>query len=189
MTSPDTSTTGLLGDDRDAVVDAPSPGGVVGALGRVGTGLWLLLLTAIVVVGVVFGLQLRSAQADDDGRQSAVQAARQEALNLTSVDGTENEQDLQRVLEGASGAFRQQFESSSKSLAKLLTDNQVTAVGKVLDAGLSRYDGRSASVVVMVDSEVTNKDIPAGQTRTYRMQFELERIGSRWLTSDLTIVS
>ncbi|MCU1693275.1 MAG: hypothetical protein JWM64_2366 [Frankiales bacterium] len=178
-----------LSDDRDAVVDAPSPGGLVGALGRVGTGVWLLLVLALVVVGVVYGLQLRSAHATESRRADALQAAKQEALNLTSVDGTGIEQDLQRVLEGASGQFREEFEGQSKSLAGVLKDNKVTAEGKVLDAGLSRFDDRSATAVVIIDSDVSNKAIPKGQTRTYRMQLELERVGDRWLTSSLQFVS
>lgn len=175
MTSPDTAAT---------------PAGLRAVLGgTVGLALWSLLVVALVVASIASGLRLRAQDQRADARRDAVQAARQEALNLTSVDGTDIEQDLDRVLEGASGTFRQEFEAQSQRLSAVLKENQVKAKGEVLDAGLSRFDGDTATALVVIDSIVSNKDIPDGQTRTYRMQLELERVGDRWLTSTLEFVS
>lgn len=179
-----------LTDDTSAAVDAATRTGLQAVLGGpVGTAVWALVVVALLVAAVVLGLQLRAAEQRADLRADAVQAARQEALNLTSVDGTDIEGDLQRVLEGASGTFRQEFEAQSRTLTEVLKDNQVKAEGKVLDAGLARFSEDAATALVVIDSVVSNRSIPDGQTRTYRMQLELERVGDRWLTSSLEFVS
>ena len=167
-----------------------APGRLRTALGgTVGLTLWSLLVLALLVAAVVAGLRLRAADQRADLRADALQAARQEALNLTSVDGTDIEADLERVLEGASGTFREEFEAQSRTLRSVLEENEVRAEGNVLDAGLSRFSEDAATALVIIDSVVRNKGDPDGQTRTYRMQLELERVGDRWLTSSLEFVS
>ncbi|MCW2608145.1 MAG: hypothetical protein JWO60_2838 [Frankiales bacterium] len=179
-----------LSDDRSADPAPPTRTGLRAVLGgTLGLALWSLLVLALLVTAAVFGLQWFRAEQRADVRADALQAARQEALNLTSVDGTDVKADLDRVLEGASGQFRQEFEAQAARLSTVLEENQVRAEGNVLDAGLTRADGDSATALVVIDSVVRNKAIPDGQTRTYRMQLELERVGSRWLTNRLEFVS
>ncbi|MCW2777705.1 MAG: hypothetical protein JWN17_1430 [Frankiales bacterium] len=170
---------------------ATAPGGGLRAAlgGTVGASLWVLLVLALIVASVVLGLRLRTAERASDARAAALQAARQEAVNLTSVDGKDIQGDLKSVLAGASGQFRQDFQAQSSRLSSVLEDNQVTAEGKVLDAGLSRFDGDTATAVVVVDTQVANKAIPKGQVRHYRMQLDLERTGDRWLTNTLQFVN
>ncbi len=152
------------------------------------TALWLVLVVALVAAAVFFGLKARSAEQRESSRDAALQAARQEALNLTSVDGTDLDADLQRVLQGASGQFRTEFAAQAERLKQLLTENEVRAEGRVLDAGIVRYDDDSATALVVVDSLVKNKSAPDGQNRNYRMQLVLDHVGDRWLTSSLQFV-
>lgn len=146
--------------------------------------LGLLLLAALVALG----LQLRSYDRVDDQRAAAVRAAQQSALNLTSIDDEDFAADVQRVLDGATGAFRTDFEARSKELAQVLAQNEVASEGKVIDAGLVRFDDRNATALVVVDSNVKNTAAPDGRVNTYRMRLTLERQGDRWLTSMLEFV-
>jgi len=148
-------------------------------------GVILALLAAGAIIGAV---KLRDAERRDDARDAALGAARQEALNLTSIDGRDIDTDLSRVLNGATGAFAKDFSQRSKDLKTVLAENQVVAEGRVLDAALVRGDLDTATVLVVVDSNVKNKAAPAGRDNTYRMQLDLERHGSRWLTSALQFV-
>jgi Mce-associated membrane protein len=145
----------------------------------------LVLLAATALVGAV---QLRTASQRDDARAAALGAARQEALNLTSIDGRDIDGDLKRVLAGATGSFATDFAQRSTQLKSVLTDNAVVAEGRVLDAALVRGDLDTATALVVVDSTVKNKAAPAGRANTYRMQLDLERHGGRWLTSALQFV-
>lgn len=148
------------------------------------SALGLLLMAALVALG----LQLRAYEQVDDGRDAAVRAAQQSALNLTSIDNDDFKADVQRVLDGATGAFKTDFEARSKELAQVLSQNQVASEGKVIDAGLVRYDDLNATALVVVDSNVKNVAVPEGRVNTYRMRLTLERQGDRWLTSMLEFV-
>jgi Mce-associated membrane protein len=145
----------------------------------------LVLLAAAALVGAV---KLRDARERDDARAAALAAARQEALNLTSIDGQDITNDLKRVQSGATGAFAKDFATRAEQLKSVLTENAVVAEGRVLDAALVRGDLDTATALVVVDSMVKNKAAPAGRANTYRMQLDLERHGSRWLTSSLQFV-
>ena len=146
--------------------------------------LGLLLMAALVALA----LQLRSYEQVDDDRAAAVQAAQQSALNLTSIDNEDFKADVQRVLDGATGSFKTDFEARSKELAQVLAQNQVASEGKVIDAGLVRYDDLNATALVVVDSNVKNVAVPEGRVNTYRMRLTLERRGDQWLTSMLEFV-
>ncbi len=149
----------------------------------------LSVLLVLLGAAALFGaLKLRDYTQRDDARAAALVAARQEALNLTSIDGREIDADLARVLDGATGGFKTDFAQRSKDLKTVLTENQVVAEGKVLEAALVRSDTETATALVVVDSNVKNKAAPDGRSNTYRMQLDLERHGNRWLTSALQFV-
>jgi Mce-associated membrane protein len=145
----------------------------------------LALLAALAVLGAV---KLRDVPKRDDARAAALAAARQEALNLTSIDGKDIDADLKRVQDGATGGFAKDFATRAKDLKSVLTANAVVAEGRVIDAALVRGDLDTATVLVVVDSTVKNTSVPAGRANTYRMQLDLERHGGRWLTSALQFV-
>ena len=161
---------------------------------RASTGMTVLIVILIVLLvalaaGALLGaVRLRDASQRTDARAAAVAAARQEALNLTSIDGQDIEADLKRVQDGATGGFAKDFAARAKDLKSVLSENAVIAEGHVIDAALVRGDLDTATVLVVVDSTVKNKSVPAGRENTYRMQLDLERHGSRWLTSALQFV-
>jgi Mce-associated membrane protein len=149
----------------------------------------LVVLLVLLAGGALLGaVKLRDAAKRDDARAAAVSAARQEALNLTSIDGKDIDADLKRVQDGATGGFAKDFAARAKDLKTVLAENAVLAEGHVIDAALVRGDLDTATVLVVVDSTVKNKGVPSGRQNTYRMQLDLERHGSRWLTSALQFV-
>lgn len=178
--------------ETDASSDQATVAPVDAAPGRRRTRLGLYALAALMllllVAAVVLGLRLREAALDEDARQAALTAARQSALNLTSIDRDEFDEDVERVLEGATGEFRQDFQARAGDLEKLLEENEVSAEGNVLAAGIVRSDRKTATALVVVDSAVRNTATPEGRTNSYRMRLELERVGDRWLTSTLEFV-
>lgn len=147
-----------------------------------------VLCVLLAVAAVVLGLRLRGYAQTEDARGDALRAARQSALNLTTIDVEQFDEAVQRVLEGSTGDFRQEFEDNSGNLEKLLTDNQVNADGSVISAGLVRADRSNATALVVVDSTVRNTAVPEGRLNTYRMQIDVERVDGRWLTSALRFV-
>ncbi|MFE8944600.1 hypothetical protein [Streptomyces sp. NPDC007856] len=140
------------------------------------------------VLCVWLGLKLADQRGTEQRRQEVLAAARQSALNFTSLDYRHYDQDSRTVLESATGDFKKQFAAQTAQLTKLVAQNKSVSEGQVLDAGIVRSDARSARVLVVADSKVTNTAAPEGQARTYRLQLDLVRVGDRWLTSDVTFV-
>jgi Mce-associated membrane protein len=146
------------------------------------------LCVLLAVAAVVFGVRLRDYAEIEQDRAEALQAARQSALNLTSIDTEDFDAAVQRVREGATGDFRQEFEDNSANLEQLLADNEVSAEGQVIEAGLVRADANNATALVVVVSTVRNTATPDGRVNTYRMQVDVERVAGRWLASSLRFV-
>jgi Mce-associated membrane protein len=190
-TSPDVDRQQDLADDA-AGTREPTSKDITPAPARDRTRLALIAGAAALLLllagAIVLGLQLRSAAQDDAVRDDALQAARSSALNLTSIDKDDFEQDVASVLDGATGEFRTDFAARSNDLERLLTENEVVAEGRVLDAGIVRADKTSATALVVVDSTVRNTQTPDGRVNSYRMKLELEKVGDRWLTSVLEFV-
>lgn len=162
---------------------APRPGGRQLAL----LGLALAAVAALVLVAVTLP-RLSEASGREDRRAEILQAARQRAVNFTTLDYRRLDRDLGRVLDGATGKFRTQFEDGTSNLRELVTANQAVSSGEVLEAGIVSDDEDSARVLVVADSTVTNAADPEPQKRHYRLQMDLVLRGGQWLVSDLQFV-
>ncbi len=153
--------------------------------------LGLLALAAVVaVVAAVFLANRLGDVADEEARrQEILQTARQQGVNITTLDYQTVDQDLQRVLELSTGTFRKEFRAGTKDLTDLVVKNKAVSTGEVLEAGIVTADSDSARVLVVADSTVSNGASAQPQVRHYRMQLDMVRRGDRWLTSTLTFVS
>jgi len=149
------------------------------------------LVVATVLTAVVagwLGFALHDRHETEQRRQDILAAARQSALNFTSLDYRHYDRDSANVLKGATGDFKKQFTAQTAQLTKLVAENKSVSEGQVLDAGIVRSDDRSGRVLVVADSKVTNTAAPQGEARTYRLQLDLVYRGGRWLTSDVEFV-
>ncbi|WUO24592.1 hypothetical protein OHT76_34080 [Streptomyces sp. NBC_00287] len=132
--------------------------------------------------------RLHDQREADQRRQDIQAAARQSALNFTSLDYRRYDRDSANVLKGATGDFKKEFAAQTEQLTDLVDRNRSVSEGQVLEAGIVRSDERSARVLVVADSKVTNTAVPQGEARTYRLQLDLVHEGGRWLTSDVEFV-
>ncbi|MFD4720892.1 DUF4573 domain-containing protein [Streptomyces sp. NPDC058423] len=158
---------------------------------RHGRAVAALLASATVVTTALslwLGFRVHEQHADEQRRQDILAAARRSALNFTSLDYRHYERDSANVLKGAAGEFKEQFAAQTAELTKLVAANKSVSEGQVLEAGIARSDGRTARVLVVADSKVTNSAAPEGQSRTYRLQLDLVLEGGRWLTSNVEFV-
>ncbi|WP_241010651.1 Mce protein [Mycobacterium camsae] len=151
------------------------------------------LVVGAVVVAALAGLtgwlgyrayQEREAQAQ---RDLFVQTARQGAVNLTTISYTEIDTDVQRILDLATGTFRDDFEHRSKPFMELVKVAQSVSEGTVTDAGLESQHGDSAQVLVAV----AVKSRTAGgeeAPREWRMKIEVKAIGDDAKMSNVVFV-
>ncbi|WP_406275591.1 hypothetical protein OHT93_30245 [Streptomyces sp. NBC_00191] len=161
------------------------------ASARQGRATAAALVVATVVTTALSGwlcVQVYEQRAEAQRHQEILAAARQSALNFTSLDYRHYAQDSENVLKGATGDFKEQFSGQTTELTKLVAANKSISQGQVLEAGITRSDERTARVLVVADSKVTNTAAPGGQARTYRLQLDLVLEHGRWLTSDVEFV-
>ena len=144
------------------------------------------VLTTALTIWLSFGLY--NQREAEQRRQDILAAARQSALNFTSLDYRHYDRDSANVLESATGDFKKQFAAQTGELTQLVAQNKSVSEGQVLEAGIIRFDENSARVLVVADSKVTNTAAPKGEARTYRLQLDLVHRDGRWLTSDVEFV-
>ncbi|MGW0042805.1 hypothetical protein [Rhodococcus sp. NPDC003348] len=133
--------------------------------------------------------QYRAGAAEETSRQQALEAARQTAMNLATIDHEHARQDVDRVLAGATGDFRDQFADSADSLVSVVEDTRVTTVGERADAAVESWDGDHGTVLVQVSSTVTNLSAAQPQSRVWRLRMTMDRVGDGYRTATLEYVA
>ncbi|BDB41726.1 MULTISPECIES: Mce protein [Mycobacterium] len=120
-------------------------------------------------------------------RQLFIQTARQGAVNLTTLNYTEIDADVQRILDSATGAFRDDFEHRAKPFIELVKAAQSKSEGTVTEAGLESQQGDSARVMVAV---AVKSRTAAGEEapREWRMRIEVQAVGNDVKMSNVVFV-
>lgn len=147
----------------------------------------VVLVVALAAVGLL-GARVLDARSDDARRDAVVGQARQIAVNFTTLDYRTFDEDVQLVLDGSTGSFRDQFAAGVDQTRDVVTSNEAVSGGTVSEAALVSADDDSARVLLVVDTEVTNTATPTPTPRHYRVQLDLTRVSDTWLASDLQFV-
>ena len=156
--------------------------------------IWLIGVLSVVLAGLVAAIVLVAGSlGSSDEELTAAQhevadAARAEALAVLTVAHRTMDVVVGRVLDGATGEFRDQYASQSERLTKEATRTRATSAGEVVALGVSDLGEDSATVLVAANSTVTNTGTDQPQVRYYRLELGLVRKGDRWLTSSLRFV-
>lgn len=147
------------------------------------------LLAALIAVLVWLFLQVHSYDDRNSARTAALTAARIEATNLMTISYRTANRDLDRIINGATGQFRTQFETQKKQFPDVLAKAKSVAVGQIITSGLVSLRGSTAHVVIAIDQTVSNAQTTAAhqseQLKHYRIVMTLKHIRGRWLASDV----
>ncbi|MDR3664136.1 MAG: mammalian cell entry protein [Mycobacterium sp.] len=154
----------------------------------------LLVVVGLVLVAAVGGLVgwlgFRSHQAQQDQAQDNlyVQTARQAAVNLTTINYTEADADIKRILDSATGAFRDDFQQRSQPFVEVVKQARSKSEGTVTEAGLESASGDQAQVLLAVSVKTSLSAAPAGQPRNWRMRISVEKVGDGAKISNVQFV-
>jgi Mce-associated membrane protein len=150
----------------------------------------VVAFAGVLAIAVLFGHRWYGDRALDNAHQQALAAARQESVNFVSISVSSVDRDLQRVVAGATGDFKDEFVRGQDDVRKAVVENNVQSTGTVLRSGLVSGDRRSAVALVAVDATVKNVKAPEGRTSHYRIQVDLTRDtkSGAWLVSRLQFV-
>jgi Mce-associated membrane protein len=176
------------GPDGDGTAQAPDEPALLRGRGLAGLVALAAVVLLLLAVAITAGVMWNSGRTTDSGRENALSAARQTAVNLTTIDFTHAEADVQRVVDGATGDFGGLFTQNLDSYVGVVKEGQVVTTGQVTEAGIEKYDGKTASAVVAVKTTVTNQTVPDGEQRFYRLVEQMENHDGHWLVSRVEFV-
>jgi Mce-associated membrane protein len=117
-----------------------------------------------------------------------IAAARQGTVNLTSLDFNRAKEDVQRVLDSATGEFRDDFQKRADDFASVVKDSKAVTEGSVAAAAVESMNNDSAVVLVLANERVTNIAGAKDQPRTFRFRVSVVHDGDQLKISKVEFV-
>jgi Mce-associated membrane protein len=178
--------------DREPDDDQPDE-----AADRRPPGRWRRRVIAVLVGAVVVAalglsgyLGWRVKQLDDTAAagRAALEAARNYAVILTTLDAKDIDKNYQQALDGATGEFKNDYSQGSAQLRQILIDNSAAGKGMVIDSGIKSATKTNVEVLLFLDQSVTNAVNPSPRIDRNRVQMTMELVDHRWLASKVEII-
>ncbi len=145
----------------------------------------LVVVVALAVLLCCWGFRVQRARHAQDQRGHFLQAARQCALNLTTIDWRNAEADVRRILDGATGEFYNDFAQRSQPFVEVLRHAKASTVGTITEAGLQTQTADTAQALVAVSVQTSNAGEADPVPRAWRMRITVQRVGDRVKVSDV----
>ncbi|OBH08853.1 hypothetical protein [Mycobacterium sp. E1747] len=148
--------------------------------GRLKPSLTSTLVAITILLGSLvgwFGYNAFQSHQEKTQRDNLVAAARQGAVNLTTINYTQVEADIQRILDSSTGAFHDDFKKRSDPFVNVVKRVQSKSEGTVTAAGLEAWSGNEAQVLVAVSVKTSTAAAPDQQPRSWRMRIKVEKSG------------
>lgn len=164
--------------------------GAVGARRRARNALGVSLAMVVAVAGLTGWLGYRSYQLhhEQSQRNLYLRVARQAALNLTTISYTEAESDVQRIIDSATGTFRDDFTKRSQPFIDVVKQAQSKSQGAITEAALESEDGNSARALLAVTVNTSLAGVAEQQPRAWRMRIAVQKVGEDVKVSNVEFV-
>ncbi|TCN43853.1 Mce-associated membrane protein [Rhodococcus sp. SMB37] len=164
--------------------------------GPVAAPRWARLVTvaaSVLVVGLIAAgawllFERQSAADRNDRREEYLQAARQTVLNLTNIQADTADADVKRLMEGATGDFKAEFEGREGPFVEVVQQAGVTTTGEVLEAGIQNEDGSCTASLVASRAMVSNAEQSEPEPRDFRLRVTVCDEEGRLLASKVEFV-
>lgn len=149
------------------------------------------LIGMVVLAGLVGWLGFRSYEAheSDARRDLFVQAARQSAVNLTTIDYQHIDADVQRILDASTGSFHDNFSQRWRPFVDIVKRDHSRLQGTVNEAGLESQRGDVGQVLVAVTVKSANPAGPQQEPQVWRMRITVQKTGGEGKISNVAFVS
>ncbi|MDT5091406.1 MAG: Mce-associated rane protein [Mycobacterium sp.] len=151
----------------------------------------LLGLAAVVASAALvgwFGFHAHQAHRAQAEQSQLIQAARQGAVNLTTINWQRADADVQRIVDGATGEFYDDFARRSQPFIELVKQTKSVTVGTVTEAGLESQTADTAEVLVAVTVTTSNAGAPQPDPHAWRMRISVQRVGDQAKVSNVEFV-
>ena len=137
----------------------------------------IALVVGLSVLFGWFGQQAYRDRSADRLRQQLLEAGRQGAVNLTTIDYVRAEADVRRVIDSSTGGFRADFKSRSAALIDVVKKAESKSYGTVSEAAVEAVDGKSGQVLVAVTVKTTTRGVTDAQPRYWRIRLTVIKEG------------
>jgi Mce-associated membrane protein len=145
-----------------------------------------LVLTAL--VGWL-GFTAHQSHRAQQQRELFIQAGRQGALNLTTIDWQHADSDVQRIVDSATGTFRDEFSARRQPFIDVVKKAQSKSVGTITEAGLESESGNEAQMMVAVAVKTTALGVVEQPSRAWRIRISVMKVGNEVKISNVRFVS
>lgn len=156
--------------------------------GRAAMMVGLATVVALAGLGGWWGIRSYQSHQAELQRGLLLQAARQGAVNLTTIDYEQAESDVQRVLDSATGNFYDDFSRRSQPFIEVVKAAQAKSVGTVTEAGIEIDGAEETNVLVGVTVKTTNASGADQVPRSWRMRISLTQVDSQPKISNVAFV-
>jgi Mce-associated membrane protein len=147
------------------------------------------IIAALLGLGGWLAFRVHQDQQVAAQRSLYVQVARQTAINLTTINYTEVDADIKRVLDSATGAFHDEFQNRSQPFVEVVKKVQSKTEGTIAEAGLLSATNNQAQVLVAVSVKTSMGAAPADQEpRRWRMRLTVDKTGDSAKVSNVEFV-
>jgi Mce-associated membrane protein len=159
-------------------------------------GRWLarlaVVLAAIAFVAACsatgfFGWQYQHQRDVDNAARSALAAAEQFAVTLTSIDTNAVDANFIQVVDNSTGDFKDMYSQSASQLRQVLIDNKAMSKGTVVDSAVKSATKTEVKVVLFVDQWITNTASPQPRLDRSRVAMTMQLVDGRWLASSVEL--
>jgi len=120
---------------------------------------------AVAALAGWWGYQDYQSRLADARHNLFLHVGRQAAVNLTSINCTEVDADLRRIVDGATGPFRDDFSQRAPAFAKFVKEVQSASQGSVVEAAVESEQSDQAQVLVAVTVKTSTAAAPDQQPR------------------------
>lgn len=148
------------------------------------------LAVVVALTAVVGWLGFRAYQSNQAQAQRSelLQAARQGALNLTTIDWQHAETDVQRITDGATGEFYEDFTRRAQPFIGVIKKFESTSVGTIAEAGLESDSGDAAQALVAVTVQTSNAGAAEQVPRSWRLRISVQKVDDQIKVSNVEFV-
>ncbi|MDT5273513.1 MAG: Mce-associated rane protein [Mycobacterium sp.] len=117
-----------------------------------------------------------------------IATARQGVINLTSLDFNKAKEGVQRVLDSATGEFKDDFQRRAQDFESVVKDSKAVTEGSVAATAVESMNNDSAVVLVLANERVTNIAGAKDQPRTFRFRVSVVHDGDQLKLSKVEFV-
>jgi Mce-associated membrane protein len=136
------------------------------------------IIVALLGLGGWLGFRVHQDDQVRAQRNLYVQVARQTAINLTTINYSEVDADIKRVLDSATGDFHEEFQNRSQPFVEVVKKVQSKTEGTIAEAGLLSYAKDQAQVLVAISVKTSMAGAPPDQEpRRWRMRLTVDKNG------------